>query len=186
MEVETLQTMNHILALGGVFGIVIIFALLLDMWKWRFFEPYILEWGMVMMLTITLISVGLTLVYSEIVGIVPCGFCWFERVFMYPQILIIAAGIYFKDKLMPRYVLILSSIGLLISLYHHYIQMGGSQFITCPTSGTGADCAKRFLFEFGFVTFPLLAAVAFGLLAVISIYLLRSYKKNTNSSRQEG
>lgn len=55
--------------------------------------------------------------------------------------------------------------------------MGGSSFIACPSSG--GDCAKRFMFEFGFVTFPLLAAILFAFLVVWYTYILKT-RTNTH------
>lgn len=174
IEIETLQSINYFLALGGLLGILLIAVLVFDLFTKQRFITYVWRFGTLVMLLITLFAVILTQIYSEIFGIAPCGFCWLERVFLYPQLFVIAVGLYLKDKVLPKYVVALSIPGLLIALYHHYIQMGGSQFVACPTAGAGADCAKRILFEFNFVTFPLLAAIAFGLLITISVYILKS------------
>ena len=114
----------------------------------------------------------MTLVYSEGFGFVPCGLCWLERVFLYPQVFILGMALFYKEKVAARYGLLLSVPGLIISLYHHYLQMGGNKFIACPTSG--GDCAKRIMFEFGFVTFPLLSAFLFLFLIVLYIYILKT------------
>jgi disulfide bond formation protein DsbB len=90
---------------------------------------------------------------------------------LYPQLILIGVGIYYKDAFMPRSGVALSVFGFVVSLYHHYIQMGGTEFIACPTSG--ADCAKRFMFEYGFMTFPLLSAILFAFLIVLYMYILR-------------
>jgi hypothetical protein len=67
---------------------------------------------------------------------------------------------------------VLSLVGLVISLYHHYLQLGGSAFVKCPAAGD-VDCAKRFMYEFDFMTFPLLAAAGFALLSALYYYMLR-------------
>ena len=74
---------------------------------------------------------------------------------------------------MQRYGIVLSAVGLVISLYHHYIQMGGSEFVKCPAAGVGADCAKRFFFEFGFITFPFMSAILFAFLIALYMYILK-------------
>lgn len=102
----------------------------------------------------------ITLYYSEILGLVPCGLCWLERTMLYPSAIMLSVAAYLKDRSILRYVLILSIIGAVIALYHHYLQVGGTSVLPCPASGNG-DCAKRVIFEFGFVTFPLMAFAIF-------------------------
>ncbi len=109
----------------------------------------------------------LTLIYSEIFGFIPCGLCWLERVFLYPIVLLSGIALWKKDAGIADYILGLSIVGALIALYHHYIQMGGSAFIACPAVGEGADCAKRIIFEFGYITFPLMAFSLFAFIWVI-------------------
>ena len=114
----------------------------------------------------------MTLVYSEAFGFVPCGLCWLQRVFLYPQVFILGMALFYKEKIAARYGLMLSVPGLIISLYQHYLQMGGNEFLPCPASG--GDCAKRIMFEFDFVTFPLVSAFLFLFLIVLYIYILKT------------
>lgn len=174
ITIETIQTMNHLLAWGGLIVIAATIALIIDLRTKRVLSGHIQKWGLIVALKMTLVASALTLVYSEVFGVIPCGFCWIERVMLYPQVLILLAAAYFKDRLVSRYGIVLSGVGLLVSLYHHYIQMGGSQFIKCPAAGAGADCAKRFIFEFNFITFPLLSAIIFAFLIVLYLYILKT------------
>lgn len=172
--IETIQQTNSFLAIGGIAAFIVTLVLLTDLLTKQRLKPYVAKWGLLVALFATLCSVSLTLVYSEVFGIIPCGLCWFERIALYPQILLCFIAVWYRDTLMPRYGIALSVFGLVVSIYHHYIQMGGSQFIKCPIAGAGADCAKRFMFEFNFVTFPLLAASLFGFLIVLYLYILKT------------
>ena len=108
----------------------------------------------------------MTLLYSEVFGFVPCGLCWLERVFLYPQVVMLGVALWKKEtRAIFDYGITLSLLGGIVSLYHHYIQMGGSEVVKCPTSG--GDCAKRIIFEFEYVTFPLMAFTLFVFLIVI-------------------
>jgi hypothetical protein len=50
--------------------------------------------------------------------------------------------------------------------------MGGTDIIPCPaTGGIAADCAQRFLFEFGYVTFPLMSLSLFVLIIVVLLFV---------------
>ena len=173
--IELIQSTNSVLGTLGLFGLVLLPIVFYDYAKTQILARLVERFGLQFLLGTTIGGFVLTLVYSEYFGVPPCGLCWFERVFLYPQIVLISIALYYKDKLLaPRYGIGLSLIGLIISLYHHYIQMGGSQFVRCPT--TGVDCAKRFLFEYNFITFPLLSAILFAFLILTYLYILKSQK----------
>ncbi len=57
-----------------------------------------------------------SLYYSEILHFTPCVLCWYQRILLYPLVLIIAVGILRKDKGLYQYVLPMSILGLLIAL----------------------------------------------------------------------
>lgn len=174
ITVELITQTNYVLSLISI-GVIIAGAILLyDLKTSRSLAVYVRRFGLPLALVVTIVASALTLVYSEVFGVLPCGFCWLERAMLYPQILLVATALYIKDKAMPAYGIALSAVGLIISLYHHYIQMGGSQFVACPSAG--ADCAKRFFFEFGFMTFPLMSAILFAFLIVLYYYLLKGPK----------
>ena len=115
----------------------------------------------------------MTLVYSEIFGFMPCGLCWLQRVFLYPQVFLLGVALWKSDKGIPDYLIALSVPGFLIAMYQHFIQMGGNSFLPCPAAAGAADCAQRIIFEFGYITFPLMSATAFAALILLSIILRR-------------
>jgi len=171
---ETVETLNILLATGGILVLLASSVLLVDLYTSRVFEKIISIWGLLIALSITVASVVMTLLYSEVFGFIPCGLCWFQRIFLYPQVFILVIALWYKDKKAARYGMALSVPGLVVALYQHYLQMGGNQFVSCPTSGV--DCTKRIMFEYGFVTFPLLSAFLFVFLIALYWYILKSEK----------
>ncbi len=174
--IELIQNTNFYLALGGVATLLCAAILVFDFTTSHSLEAIIRTYGLVAAFLITVSGTITALVYSEYFGFVPCGLCWMQRIFLFPQVVMLGGAIFYKDALYARYGIMLSVTGLVIGLYQHYLQMGGSEFVRCPVAGVGADCAKRFMFEFGFVTFPLLSAIAFLFLTVLYIYLLKVRK----------
>ncbi len=174
ITIETIESLNYLLAVGGLVTILATLILIFDFRTKRTLQIFVQTWGLLVAFIGVLGSTILSLIYSEVFGFIPCGLCWLERIALYPQVLLLGVGLYFKDKLMPRYGIALSVFGLIVSLYHHYIQMGGSQFIKCPATGAGADCAKRFFFEFDFMTFPLAVAIFFVFLIALYVYILKT------------
>ena len=119
-------------------------------------------------------GVAVSLFYSEILGVLPCGLCWLQRVFLYPQVLLFAVAIWKSDKSVADYSIAFSIFGGAVALYQHYLQMGGTGIVPCPAVATGADCAQRFLFEFGYVTFPLMSFSIFAFLIILMLFVRRA------------
>lgn len=120
---------------------------------------------------LSLAATAMSLVYSEYYGIIPCGFCWVQRVFIYSQVVVFGVALFLKDMRAAWYSIYLSLFGAAVALYQHYIQIGGHEVLPCPASGVG-DCAKRFIYEFDYITFPLVAFSAFAFLIVTMLFVL--------------
>ncbi len=171
---ETIEFLNFLLALGGVVLLLTTVFLVVDLKTTRSLAQLVRQWGLLIAFIITVGAGAMTLLYSEVFGFVPCGLCWLQRVFMYPQIFMTGTALWIKDKTVAVYGIVLSIPGIIVALYQHYLQMGGAELVACPTAGEGADCAKRILFEFGFLTFPLLSAIMFAFLIVLYIYIIKT------------
>ncbi len=113
--------------------------------------------------------------FSNILMYPPCVLCWYQRICMFPLVLILAAGIILKEKNIHAYVLPLALIGWTISLYHNLLYY---KFIpdTLAPCTTGVSCTTKFIEYFGFVTIPLLAFIAFTVI-IISVIEYKKYLK---------
>lgn len=101
-----------------------------------------------------------SLTYSEIFRLPPCVFCWWQRIFMYPQLVIFATGIYLKDLKVWITGIILSAIGAIFSTVHILIQSG----IIGPSGACiegGVSCAKIDILIFGWMTMPMMCLILF-------------------------
>jgi disulfide bond formation protein DsbB len=106
-----------------------------------------------------------SLFYSEISGFVPCTFCWYERIAMYPLVLILGIGILRRNKEIWAYGLPFSLIGLVISIYHYQLQIiPDQQSVSCSSE---TSCSGSWIMEFGFVTMPFMALSTFLLISVL-------------------
>jgi len=123
---------------------------------------------------IALFSSVFPLVYSEIIGFLPCALCWWQRVFMVPMLFIFAVALWDKDRRVIRYALPLASIGFLVSLYQNFFYYFGANS-DLPCDATGVSCYQRLVSEFGgYISIPMMALTAFfallTLLAVAHFY----------------
>ena len=110
-----------------------------------------------------------SLFFSEVLHLLPCLLCWYQRILMYPLVGILTVGILLRDTRVRWYVLPLSGLGLAIALYHNLLYYGilPEGIVQCTT---GVSCTQRQLEWLGFITIPLLSLTAF---TIITIAMLR-------------
>lgn len=119
---------------------------------------------------VALIAMIGSLFYSEIAGYEPCKLCWFQRIFMYPQVILLGIALWKKDGVLAIYNSItLSIIGAVIAGYHYLLQIGVAPELPCSAVGFSAACSQRFVMQFGYITIPMMAFTAFLLIVVFSI-----------------
>ena len=116
-----------------------------------------------------------SLTYSNVIGFAPCELCWIQRIFIYPQVIISFMALLKKNKDIVSYLLPLSILGGIVALYHSLTHFGlGDGLVGC-TSALG-DCGKLYVFEYGYITIPLMSFTIFAYLIGISIIYYRASK----------
>lgn len=122
---------------------------------------------------IALLSVVGSLFFSEVMQLPPCVLCWYQRIAMYPLVLIIGTGIILRDKRMNIYALPLALVGLVVAIYHNLIYYGFIPESITPCT-EGVPCNAVQIEWFGFITIPFMGLGAF---ACIALCLLISKPK---------
>lgn len=127
-------------------------------------------------LLIALIATGGSLFFSEVMSLPPCVLCWYQRILMYPLVLIFSVGLFRHIKESFIYGLTLSVFGFIIAFYHNllYYHLIPESITPCTS---GVSCTSRQIEWFGFVTIPLLSLFAFILITAIG-FLVLSKKEN--------
>jgi disulfide bond formation protein DsbB len=114
-----------------------------------------------------------SLFYSNYAGFAPCPLCWFQRIFMYPQVLILGLALLKKDNHIIDYSLMLSITGGLISVYHNYIYFLGLHSTICTSA---ESCTTPYLTVFGYITIPIMALTVFAAISLILINTRQNFK----------
>lgn len=109
---------------------------------------------------ISLVATVGSLFFSEVMNLPPCVLCWYQRIAMYPLVLIIGVGIISRDSRMKSYALPLALTGLAISVYHNLLYYGLIPESITPCT-QGISCTSRQIELLGFITIPLMALTAF-------------------------
>ena len=152
MEMVNLLVLGTIIS-HIVFGflVVVVIARNSDWAKdiFDFLKTHVILLGFI----VTLLAVLGSLLLEYGVGYPPCELCWWQRIFLFPQAVIFLIALIKKDRNVFQYVVPLSAITVLISLYHAYIQLGGSVSVL-PCTAEGAACAAVYILEYGYITIP--------------------------------
>jgi len=120
---------------------------------------------------IAMLSTLGSLFFSEIMGLIPCELCWYQRIFMFPLAIILLLGLHPLDTRVMRYALPIAAIGLLFTLYHSLLFYGFVPESMRPCR-QGISCADDSMVLFGILPIPLLSLTAF---VAIIILLLKAH-----------
>ncbi len=113
-----------------------------------------------------------SLFFSEVLGYPPCALCWYQRIALYPLVLVIGVGIALRDRRVAVYALPLTLFGLAIAAYHNLLYYGFIAEELAPCT-EGVPCNAVQLELLGFITIPLMSLAAF---LTIAICLIINYK----------
>lgn len=98
-----------------------------------------------------------SLIYSEFIGYPPCLFCWYLRIAIYPQALLFLMALIKRDKKILDYCLGLTVLGIIVSTTHVISENVGISPLPCEASGP--SCLIRYVYEYGFITIPVMGLV---------------------------
>ena len=129
-----------------------------------------MAWG------VALVATAGSLYFSEGAHYIPCEFCWFQRIAVYPMTVILGVAAFRKDSRVIFYALPLSLAGALISAYHYQLQRFPNQAsqICDPLN----PCSLTWVWKFHYISIPLMALSA-GLLMATLVTLGYIYSKGT-------
>lgn len=169
-----ISDLNYLLALGTVATQIIVVALLVIFLLRKKVAVFgdiaesVGNVGMWAAFLVSLIAAGMTL-YYESLGFEPCPLCWWQRVFLYPQVMLFGMALWcgkYRQTAIDASIAF-SVLGAGVALYHHALQMLPGSGLPCPA--TGVSCAQRIFFEFGYVTYPMMALSVFAFLVVVML-----------------
>lgn len=130
------------------------------------------ENAMQMVIAISIVATVGSLFFSEIMKLPPCVLCWYQRICMYPIVIISAVGLWKRDKNLPFFILPLGLIGLAVSIYHNllYYKILPESVAPCTM---GVSCTTKQIELLGFITIPLMSLTAFTLISLITIFYIK-------------
>ncbi len=167
-----LTLVSHV-ALG-----LFVLGLLLKVSFVRDVRSFVARRATLLSLVVTTSALVGSLLYSEVLGFDPCVLCWIQRIFIYPQVILLAIALWVKEQKMTTYLLGLTIPGAFVALYHAYTNLGGRSFTPCTAAG--GSCSTLYIWKYGYITIPMMAFTTFVYLVVIE--LCRRYESKQKKS----
>lgn len=126
---------------------------------------------------VTLFATLGSLYFSEIRAYVPCEMCWYQRIIMYPMVIMSFIAIVRKEMNIAYYLIVFSSIGIVAAIYHYALQKISmfSDLSMC----TGTSCTVQYINWFGFITIPFLALIANVIIFVSAWMIIKNLRKGS-------
>lgn len=150
--------------------IFIVFAVVATATKQPLFVRFMRERGLLLAFLVALVSTLGSLMQSQIFGHEPNTFNWFQRMAMYPQVILLGIALFKRDFRVADYVIALSSIGAALSGYQYALKI---------LAGT---LAKSKVLVFGYVNIQMMALTAFLVLIALMLAIKVSEKRDPDSS----
>jgi disulfide bond formation protein DsbB len=124
------------------------------------------HYGLYLAWVVALAATGGSLYLSEVQGYIPCQLCWFQRILMYPFVILLGIASFRWDQDIVKYALPMSIFGLGIATFH-YMEQKIPGFGLPELCQVGVPCSAEYFNWLGFITIPFLSLVAFLMITVL-------------------
>jgi len=140
-----------------------------------------INWTM-LFLTWIIVSVSTlgSLFFSHVMEFAPCVLCWYQRICLFPLVIILGTGLFPFDRRVVKYALPLAAAGWLTAFYHNLLYSGIIPQDLQPCS-QGVSCTEKYIDLFGILTipiFPLLSGCFENLYKIVSTIMKRGISMN--------
>ena len=122
------------------------------------------------------VSVMGSVFLSFVMEFAPCVLCWYQRIFLFPLVLILAIGLFPYDNNVAKYALPLAIAGWLTAAYHNLLYAGIIPESIQPCT-QGVSCTEDYINLFGFLSIPMLSLLSFSIIIILLVILYRRTSK---------
>ena len=118
---------------------------------------------------VAIVATASSLYFSLGLGLVPCELCWYQRILMYPLVLVLGVAALENRRRVFLTALPLSILGIAIATYHSWLQVSG----TTGTCSIGGGCSA-IQYQIVGLSIPNLSLIAFVLITLALAVTVRS------------
>ncbi|MBI5741671.1 MAG: disulfide bond formation protein B [Nitrospirae bacterium] len=125
-----------------------------------------------------------SLFFSEVMKFAPCVLCWYQRICLFPLVLILTVGLFPFDKSVVKFALPLAIAGWFVAFYHNLLYTGIIPESLQPCS-KGVSCTEDYINLFGIFSIPMLSLMSFSAIAILLFMLKRRFRNEEAESNEE-
>ncbi|MGB1226704.1 MAG: disulfide oxidoreductase [Poseidonibacter sp.] len=127
-------------------------------------------------ITATIATLG-SLFFSEIMEFIPCSMCWYQRIFMYPLVIIFLVNMLYPDDKIVKYAMPIVLVGLSFAIYHNLLmfEIIPESIVPCVQ---GVPCSTEYINWLGFITIPFLSLIAYCIIFVLLLLIKKGISSN--------
>ncbi|HJN28759.1 MAG TPA: disulfide bond formation protein B, partial [Candidatus Latescibacteria bacterium] len=115
-----------------------------------------------------------SLFFSQVMDFAPCILCWYQRIFLFPMVIVLGRALFPLDRHVAKYALPLAMGGWLLAAYHNLLYHGVIPASMQPCT-RGVSCTEEYIDLFGFLSIPMLSLLSFtSLIALLIVFRRRS------------
>jgi len=113
-----------------------------------------------------------SLFFSQVMDFAPCVLCWYQRIAIFPLVLMLPVGLFPFDAKVAKFALPLTIAGLLTAAYHNLLYAGLIPKSIQPCS-PGVSCTEKYIELFGVLSIPLLSLLALAAMTTLLMIVKR-------------
>ena len=103
---------------------------------------------------------------GEVLGQTPCILCWYQRIAMFPLVVLLGIAAFRGDETVRVYVLPLAATGLAVAIWHSGLYFGIIPEPIVPCTKTGPSCTSAAMTLLG-VPIPLMSLFSFAAITIL-------------------
>jgi disulfide bond formation protein DsbB len=123
----------------------------------------------------------ISLFFSEIVQLPVCVLCWYQRLALYPLVIMLPLALFPFDVSIIRYASPLVIFGWFVALFHVFVVTGFIPEAAQPCV-QGIPCSETHFSLFGFINIPVMSLFTFSLLGLLLFLAKKSFIKTSNNT----
>jgi disulfide bond formation protein DsbB len=137
------------------------------------------SWNLVFLVWVLATSgTVISLFFSEIVQLPVCVLCWYQRIALYPLVIMLPLGLFPFEVNVIRYASPLVIFGWLAALFHVLVVAG-----LIPESAQpcvqGIPCSETHFTLLGFLNIPVMSLLTFSLIGLLLIMAKKSFTQTS-------
>lgn len=121
-----------------------------------------------------------SLFFSEVMQVPICVLCWYQRIALYPLVVMLPLALFPYDTKIIRYISPLVILGWFTALFHVLVVAG-----IVPKSAQpcvqGIPCSETYVDLLGFLNIPIMSLITF---TIIGVLLFLSKKYSTGNDHE--